>query len=63
MGGAAGQVSEEVLQHLAGLVGAEVEVELDISVRVPDGIPDRVVRTVSENARTLKFDSFGFETD
>jgi len=63
VGGAAGQVSEEVLQHLAGLVGAEVDVELDISVRVPDGIPDRVVRTVSENARTLKFDSFGFEPD
>jgi len=63
LGSGAGQVGEEVLQHLAALVGADVEVELDISVRVPEGIPDRVVRTVSENAKTLKFDDFGFESE
>jgi hypothetical protein len=28
-----------------------------------EGVPDRVVRTVSENARTLKFDDFSFEQD
>jgi hypothetical protein len=27
------------------------------------GIPDRVVRTASENARTLKFQSFEFEEE
>ena len=58
-----GQVGEEVLQHLAGLLGAGVEVNLDIEVKVPDGIPDRVVRTVSENAATLKFEHFGFEEE
>jgi len=25
------------------------------------GYPDQAVRAVTENARTLKFDSFGFE--
>jgi predicted AAA+ superfamily ATPase len=59
----AGQINEEVLQHLAGLVGSNVEVELEITVSVPEGIPDRVVRTVTENARTLKFDDFGFEEE
>lgn len=63
LGSGAGQVGEEVLQHLAGLVGSKVEVELDISVEVPEGIPDHVVRTVTENARTLKFEDFGFERE
>jgi hypothetical protein len=30
---------------------------------VPNGVPDDVVRTVSENARTLKFTDHGFEDD
>jgi hypothetical protein len=30
---------------------------------IPDGAPDDVVRTVSENARTLKFEQHGFEQD
>lgn len=30
---------------------------------VPNGVPDDVVRTVSENARTLKFTDHGFEED
>jgi hypothetical protein len=38
-----------------------VNVTLELRVTVPDGVPDDAVRTVSENARTLKFDSFGFE--
>jgi hypothetical protein len=28
---------------------------------LPEGAPDNVVRTVSENARTLRFKVFGFE--
>jgi predicted AAA+ superfamily ATPase len=60
---AAGQVGEEVLQHLAGLVDSDVEVLLEITVKVPEGIPDRVVRTVSENANTLKFEHFEFEPE
>jgi len=28
---------------------------------LPNGAPDRVVRTVTENVRTLKFTSQGFE--
>ena len=59
----AGRVAEEVVSHLVGLVGAEVEVTLDISARVPDGVPDNVVRIVMENARALKFESQGFEKE
>jgi len=60
---AAGQVGEEVLQHLTGLVDSRVEVTLEITVKVAEGIPDRVVRTVSENANTLKFEHFDFEAE
>ncbi|MBV9387388.1 MAG: hypothetical protein JOZ78_13275 [Chroococcidiopsidaceae cyanobacterium CP_BM_ER_R8_30] len=59
----AGQIADEVIQHLTGLVSAEVQVTMDIQVRVPDGIPDHVVRTITENCRVLKFMNYGFEAD
>ena len=59
----ASQVADEVISHLAGLVGADVRVTLEIEAEIPDGAPERVVRTVTENSRTLKFDSHGFERE
>jgi len=63
LGRDAGQIAEEILQHLSTLPNSEVEVRLEIQVRVPEGVPDDVVRTVSENARTLKFETQGFEKE
>ena len=59
----AGQVGDEIVQHLKALVGSDVEITLEIHATVPEGIPDNVVRTISENAATLKFDQFGFEEE
>jgi hypothetical protein len=59
----AGRIAEEVIAHLAGLVGAEVTVTLEIHAAVPAGAPDNVVRTVTENCRTLKFTDHGFEKE
>ena len=59
----AGQVADEVIAHLAGLVGSEVTVNLEIEAKIPPGVPDNVVRTVTENCRTLKFTNHGFETE
>ena len=56
------EIAREVIQHLAGLVGAEVEVRLEIAAEVADGVPDEVIRTVTENARTLKIEG-GFERE
>ena len=56
-------IAEEVISHLAGLVDAEVTVTLEIAAQVPAGAPDEVVRTVTENSRTLKFTSQGFEKE
>ncbi len=62
-GSEAGRIAEEVISHLAGLVGAKVTVKLDIDAEIPDGTPDQIVRTVNENSKTLKFSHFGFEKD
>jgi hypothetical protein len=59
----AGKVLQEVLEHLSTLSDAEVEVTLEMRVRVPDGIKDDVVRTVSENAKTLKFQVAAFRRE
>lgn len=59
----AGKIAEEVIAHLSGLVGAKVTVTLEIEAEIPSGVPENVVRTVTENARTLKFTSQGFEKE
>jgi len=59
----ASRIADEVLAHLAGQVGAEVTVTLEIAVSLPDGASDQIVRTVTENSRTLKFTSHGFERE
>ena len=57
------QVIEEVVQHLTGLPGANIEVTIEIQANVSDGVPEDVVRTVTENCRTLQFTTQAFEED
>jgi predicted AAA+ superfamily ATPase len=59
----ASKIADEVITHLAGLVGSSVRVSLEIEAEIPGGAPDNVVRTVTENTRTLKFESSGFEME
>jgi hypothetical protein len=60
----ASRIADEVITHLAGLVGANVRVSLEIDAEIAAGVPDNVVRTVTENSRTLKFESnSGFERE
>ncbi len=58
----ASRVADEVIAHLAGLVGSRVRVTLEIEAEMPEGASEHVVRTVTENSRTLKFRSHGFES-
>jgi len=45
-------------------MGSKVTVTLEIQAEIPTGTPDSVVRTVTENGRTLKFENnSGFETE
>lgn len=60
----ASRIAEEVISHLSGLLGTEVQVTLEIQAKhIAGGFPSSVVRTVTENARTLKFNDAGFEEE
>src|SRR5690606_27134888 len=59
----AGKIAEEIVAHLSSLAGAEVSVSLHSGAKIACGVPDSVVRIVTENGRTLKFTTQGFETD
>ena len=63
MGRDASRIADEVVAHLSGLVGAKVTVTLEIDASIPNGASEQVVRTVTENSRTLKFTSQGFEAE
>jgi hypothetical protein len=56
-------IASSVVQHLAGLLDAKVTITVEIEAEIPSGAPDNVVRTVTENCRTLKFENQGFEED
>jgi predicted AAA+ superfamily ATPase len=55
------RLSQEIIQQLAAPDGVELEIRVEITACKPDGYPDDKVRNVTENARTLKFETYGFE--
>ena len=59
----ASRIADEVIAHLAGQVGAEVTVTLEVEAILANGASDQIVRTVTENSRTLKFTSHEFEEE
>jgi hypothetical protein len=63
LGRDAARVAEEVVQHLTGIVGSNVQITIEVHADLPDGAGDKLVRDVTDNCRTLKFTDFGFEED
>lgn len=63
LGRDAGKIGEEVVQHLVALIGTKARITLEIEVDATEGFPDSVVRTVTENCRTLKFLDQDFEEE
>ncbi len=57
----AARITEEVIQHLSTAPGAIVRVTLEVEAEIPTGASDDLVRTVTENCRTLRFKTHGFE--
>ena len=57
-----GRVVQEVIAHLSD-ASANVEVTVEISASSPKGFDEPVIRTVTENARTLHFGDQGFEEE
>jgi hypothetical protein len=56
-------IATELVARLMALQGADADIRLDITVRVPGGVPQDVERTVRENARVLKFTSAEFDAE
>ena len=54
-------ISDEVLANLRQ-PGASLVVKVEIEASDSNGFDENTIRTVSENAKTLKFDQAGFET-
>jgi hypothetical protein len=57
------RLAQEIIQHLAVSEGVALEIRVEIEAHKPDGYSDDKARIVSENARTLKFETYGFEDD
>jgi len=57
-----GRVVQEVVQHLSAETG-DVQITVEISAGAPEGFDEAIVRTVTENARTLHFTEVGFENE
>lgn len=54
-------IAEEVIAHLRGDPTTNLTVRIEIEATDAAGFDENKIRTVSENARTLKFDQSGFE--
>ena len=57
------RVSQEILQQLAAVDGASLQVTVEVHAHTPEGFPEHKVRIVLENARTLNFSQSAFEDD
>jgi hypothetical protein len=62
MAGNAGTIMDEVVRHLTAIYGADVQVTLEIQATLP-AVSDDIKRTIEENCRTLRFESFDFEEE
>src|SRR5690606_36574049 len=56
-------IVDEVLGPLAATRGATLRVDIEIESTAPDGFDEAKVRTVSENAATLKVEESTFEPE
>lgn len=59
----ASQLADEIISHLAALMGADVTITLEIEASVPDGFPNDIIRIVTENGNALKLENHGFEEE
>jgi predicted AAA+ superfamily ATPase len=57
------KIASEVLAHLASVDRVDLEITVDIRAHAPEGVPDAKARTVSENAKVLKFEIARFDDE
>jgi hypothetical protein len=57
------EISRELVSHLQGIYGANINVSLEIEVDVPDGIPSDRQEAVTRTSESLRFDQSDFAGD
>ncbi len=57
------RLGQEILMQLAAAEDAQLDITVEVQARSAKGFSEDKVRTVLENARTLKFQQSGFEDD
>ncbi len=59
------KIVDEVIDHLAQQTDVRLKVTLQVDAEhsADDGFPDDTVRTISENAKTLRFKDLTWEKD
>ena len=55
------QIADEIIVRLTSVPGADVRITVEIEGLHGEGFDDATVRTISENSRTLNFNSHDFE--
>lgn len=55
------KVTDEVIGQLARVIGTRVTIRVEVEATNDEGFDAKVVRDISENAITLKFEQYGFE--
>jgi hypothetical protein len=56
-------ITDAIVQQLGRASNAQVSVTVEIEATSTDGFDDDIRRTVTENARTLRFDTHEFESE
>jgi hypothetical protein len=56
------KVYDEILTPLGNVDGVTLKITVEIEAITDDGFSEAKVRTISENARELKFGDSGFES-
>jgi len=57
------KIAAEVIANLAAVPGVKLTLNVSIDAVAPDGFTEQQVRTIRENASTLKFTTNEFESD
>lgn len=57
------KISDEVIAHLAAAPGVQLTVRIEVEASTCNGFGEATIRTVGENASTLRFDQSGFESE
>lgn len=56
-----GKIADEVISHFKSKIGTKVTVTIHIDVEMDTVADEKLIRDISENCKTLNFDSYEFE--